>query len=733
MCELIVTGLTYDCGPYIITLCDENGNNCVTITITPDPGGLTGVITYPDGTTETYEDGQVDIDVPTSLDGNENIVITVTNNDGEEVVTTSGVGPTIIIPVPSQTPTLTPTVTPTVTATVTQTIGLTPTRTQTKTPTNTSTPTSTNTIPVLAFSSCCTNDVFSFREETQFISTLNPNKSYYVTTTEFTGCVVIIPVRPTNFYEFISISSDYNNCIDCLTATTGNNFCPTPSPTPTSTVTPTRPEKSFKDCCEEIYFGLTEESELIYSLNPSLSYYIITDGYTGCTTIVNYTPPVKYDFVSILEYGDCDTCRTTEFGSICPTPTPTTTTTPTVTPTITPTNTVTPTITPTVTPTFVQRYCYQLSACTSGDIYSGCTTSAFTNNLTYQMSLNISAGTKNTKVQNGSGFNNSVFGVDYQSDGKILVSGNFSQYNGQSLSDEVIRLNSNGQIDNTFNYSGPTYIYINEVLEQPDGKILIGLGQSNSVSGNIIQRVNTDGTLDGGFIPINFPNGGAVSKIKLQPNNKILVAGTFNNAGGTFFHKLVRLDTDGSVDPTFGNGGFLSNLGSESVYNLDLQSDGSIICVGSFTEYDTISANKIVSIEPNGDYNSSFNYGTGFNNSVYAVKVLNDDTILIGGEFTQYSGVSSNRLIKLLSNGNVDTSFVINDGFSDGVVYDIEEDGSGNFIIVGSFTQYQNQTVNGIVKVNSTGGIVSGFSTGTGFNGDVFKISLKKVLSFHSS
>ena len=67
MCELILTGLTYSCGPYTVVLCDSQGSNCIEIIITPDENGETGTITYPDGTTETYEDGKTDIDIPSGL------------------------------------------------------------------------------------------------------------------------------------------------------------------------------------------------------------------------------------------------------------------------------------------------------------------------------------------------------------------------------------------------------------------------------------------------------------------------------------------------------------------------------------------------------------------------------------------------------------------------------------------------------------------------------------------
>ena len=293
MCELILTGLTYECGPYTLIVCDELGGNCQTIIITVNSGNTSGgTITYDDGTTETFDGTTIDVNIPGDLTDGTGLVITITDGKGEVVNTgtpntpeppnpnvtpsptpTVGTkespvinGPVIVLQFPTSTPTNTPTqtsVTPTVTPTISVTPTTTVTKTPTTTPTNTLTQTPTSPTPQLGFSSCCTNELFSLLEETGFISTLDPSQIYYIETSQFVGCVSIVNVRPTNFYEFISISSGYVNCTTCLNDSFGSGICPTPTPTHTPTATVSRPQKSFKDCCEEIYFTLTEESELV--------------------------------------------------------------------------------------------------------------------------------------------------------------------------------------------------------------------------------------------------------------------------------------------------------------------------------------------------------------------------------------------------------------------------------------------------------------------------------------
>lgn len=78
---------------------------------------------------------------------------------------------------------------------------------------------------------------------------------------------------------------------------------------------------------------------------------------------------------------------------------------------------------------------------------------------------------------------------------------------------------------------------------------------------------------------------------------------------------------------------------------------------GRFTTYNGISANRIVCLNYDGSINNEFNYGTGFNNEVHCINIDNNNRLYVGGEFTTYNGSSVNKLIRLLPNGDLDTSF----------------------------------------------------------------------------
>ena len=66
--------------------------------------------------------------------------------------------------------------------------------------------------------------------------------------------------------------------------------------------------------------------------------------------------------------------------------------------------------------------------------------------------LNLN-GTVDNTFSSGTGFDFSVWSFAIQPDGKIVVGGGFTTYSGQSAN-SIIRLNSNGSIDNTFNIGG---------------------------------------------------------------------------------------------------------------------------------------------------------------------------------------------------------------------------------------------------------------------------------------
>ena len=187
----------------------------------------------------------------------------------------------------------------------------------------------------------------------------------------------------------------------------------------------------------------------------------------------------------------------------------------------------------------------------------------------------------------GTGFDGTVDNTAIQSDGKILVGGDFTTYNGVACPAGLIRLNADGTLDTTFNTGGAGFDNtVDNTAIQSDGKILVG-GDFTTYNGVAcpagLVRLNTYGTLDTTFNTGGTGFDGTVDNTAIQSDGKILVGGYFTTYNGVACPaRLVRLNTDGTLDTTFNTGG----TGFDgTVLTTAIQSDGKILVGGYFTTY----------------------------------------------------------------------------------------------------------------------------------------------------
>ena len=115
---------------------------------------------------------------------------------------------------------------------------------------------------------------------------------------------------------------------------------------------------------------------------------------------------------------------------------------------------------------------------------------------------------------------------------------------------------------------------------------------------------------------------------------------------------INQLDLNYTISYTDVGTGFNSD-----VYSIAIQADGKIIVGGYFSEYNGVAANGIIRLNSNGSIDTSFVIGTGFNSLVYSIAIQDDGKILVGGYFSEYNGVSANGIIRLNSDGSRDTLF----------------------------------------------------------------------------
>lgn len=176
--------------------------------------------------------------------------------------------------------------------------------------------------------------------------------------------------------------------------------------------------------------------------------------------------------------------------------------------------------------------------------------------------------------------------------GKILIGGEFTTVNGVGRN-RIARLNSDGSLDLSFDPGLGAGDSVRALAIQSDGRVLVG-GSFTNFNGtpiNRIARLNNSGSLDSTFVPGQGAND-TVSAILVQGDTRIVLGGQFTRCNGVTRNHLTRLNSDGSVDPTINFGTGPNNFVAAVVG----QSDGKIIIGGGFTEYDGQARQRIARI-----------------------------------------------------------------------------------------------------------------------------------------
>ena len=337
-------------------------------------------------------------------------------------------------------------------------------------------------------------------------------------------------------------------------------------------------------------------------------------------------------------------------------------------------------------------------------------------------------GAVDTTFNVGAGLTSTVTSMVTQSDGKLLIAGSaFTTYSG-SASTRIARINTDGTRDATLVVGAGLNGIAYDMKVQPDGKI-IAAGTLTTYSGSTnsgIVRINPNGTKDTTF-NVGVGSTGAIYQLALQSDGKIIAIGATTAYSGSANAGIVRINTDGTKDTTFNPG---SGFNTTSVFAIGIQSTGKIIVGGNFAIYSGSSSGYIVRINTDGTKDTTFNVGVGFGaNGVVALKVLANDSIIAYGSFTTYSGSASPRIIKLNSNGTKDTTFAPTTGFTQnpvapGYVQGLSTDKNNNIYVGNQFTVYDGNTIGNIVKMNQLAAYDSTFNqgsvvvngTGPGFN-----------------
>jgi uncharacterized delta-60 repeat protein len=252
----------------------------------------------------------------------------------------------------------------------------------------------------------------------------------------------------------------------------------------------------------------------------------------------------------------------------------------------------------------------------------------------------------------GSGADDAVSAIALQPDGKVIIGGPFTTFNGVPRH-RIARLNANGSLDLSFNPGQGADYNVYAAAVQADGKVLIA-GGFNSVNGmprTHLARLNSDGSLDTGFNPhLDL----WVIALAVQPDGKIVIGGYFTTVNGVTRHRVARLGADGSLDISFAPAPGADPM---HVTCVAVQSDGKIVLGGVFERVNGVARSRIARLNADGSLDTGFDPGFGPDSTVNSVALQPDGKVVLGGHFANINGITRRGIARLNADGSLDTAF----------------------------------------------------------------------------
>jgi len=305
------------------------------------------------------------------------------------------------------------------------------------------------------------------------------------------------------------------------------------------------------------------------------------------------------------------------------------------------------------------------------------------------------------------GTNDAVNVVIPQPDGKVIVAGRFTQANNVGLN-RIARFNFDGSLDNSFNPGSGADAEITAAVLQPDGRIVVAgrFTSFNGVTHNRVCRLNADGSLDPNFgLGAGIDN--SVLALALQSDGRILVGGQFSQVDLTQRFNLARLNTNGSVDLTFNP----VNGPNGDVNAIVIQPNGAIIIGGTFIGYNGFARGGIARVLTDGTLDFSFDSGVGTGGNVFALALQHNGQIVLGGRFVQYAGINRTFIARVFSDGTLDPGF---NPVPNSWVQSLAIEPDDRILVGGFFTFINAFGRNCIARLNTNGSVDPTFDPGAG-------------------
>ena len=335
--------------------------------------------------------------------------------------------------------------------------------------------------------------------------------------------------------------------------------------------------------------------------------------------------------------------------------------------------------------------------------------------------------------------------------GQVVIAGRFGNSN-DTVVPGIAQLSSSGIVDTVFNTNLQQGIggFPNTITLLDDGKMLVS-GFFDTVNGlpqPSFVRLQKDGALDPGFsigtgFISNRGNGAdfanAPQAVAIQQDGRMLVAVPYaEKIQGLQRNSVVRLNADGSVDPSFDvDTGLFYEFVRGQALGLALWNDKSpsavpalqkVIVVGSFTHIVqcgvTHAHEGILRLNEDGMLDPTFNPGTGFTNPerrhalMKHVAVQPDGKILVGGDPLAYNGTPVPHLVRLNGDATLDPTFDAAGSIGNSTAINaMDLLPNGQIMIAGHFSINETASRTQVIRLNANGSRDASFEPGTGFGG----------------
>ncbi len=230
----------------------------------------------------------------------------------------------------------------------------------------------------------------------------------------------------------------------------------------------------------------------------------------------------------------------------------------------------------------------------------------------------------------------SVYAIAVQADGKILIGGTFSR--------RLARLNTDGTLDTTFDVGSGVSSDVNAIRILTDGRIMIAgaFTTYNGSSAKYIARIQSNGVIDPTFQVTGTGFSSTIKTLAVLPDDDLLVAGSFSSINGkNAYRYLSRLRANGSLDETY-----LPETNDE-VLAVEAMPDGRVAIGGGFTSVKGSARNYCAILHADGQLDAGFNTVGGPSGDVEAVLTGADAGMVIGGSFATVGGVPPARIARL--------------------------------------------------------------------------------------